>query len=111
MKIFTLNGVGEYRNTSTKSNIDDLELAPIYMTFERAALELQYEPKLFKQFLTEIGFIRKSEIIEPEHTSVINNYAVMEQIFIGEERIHQMMITEEGIQYLIQTIKSIFKTS
>ncbi len=106
MKIYTLNGETEV-NAVTPIKCE--ELAPIYMTFDRAALELQYEPKLFKQFLTEIGFIRKSEVIEPEHTSVLNNYAVMEQIFIGEKRIHQMMITEEGIGYLIQTIKTIFK--
>lgn len=109
MKIFTLNGVGEYQNTSTESNRDEIELAPIYMTFERAALELQFSSSDFKSFLTEIGFIRKSKFIEPEFTSLLNDYVVMEQLFTSDTRMTQMLITEKGMQYLIETIKSIFK--
>lgn len=109
MKIYTLNGITELKSKGNYEQDKSLKLAPIYMTFERTAYELKFESKDFNKFLIDIGFIRKAKFIEPEPATLINNYAVMEQIFIENKQITQMMITESGIGYLIENIQTIFK--
>lgn len=109
MKVYTLNGITKLNYTQQNNKGDALQLIPIYMTFERTAYELKFESKDFKKFLIDIGFIRNKKFVEPEETTLINEYAVIEQIFIENQRVYQMMITEKGIGYLIETIQIIFK--